>query len=151
MSAHMIYDLAPLGAIIGYSDGTPRPPSRFRRKLSAWERSNASGRLIGKSAGQPACFTLHTGSFGEDGTVVLIVHRSFDVTSALQFTILECPKAGAVRILHGPAERQELLHLARDRAHAEAWLSRNPWPDAVLQDVTADEVATDVIEGSARP
>ena len=36
MSAQLIYDHAPLGAIIRYSDSTPRPPKRHRRKLQAW-------------------------------------------------------------------------------------------------------------------
>ena len=51
MSAQQIYDHAPLGAIIRYSDGTPRPPERHRRKLQAWERRNNKGRLVNKQAG----------------------------------------------------------------------------------------------------
>lgn len=35
MSAHTIYDSASLGSVIRYSDGTPKPPVRFRKKLSA--------------------------------------------------------------------------------------------------------------------
>ena len=31
-TAQSIFDAAPLGAIIRYSDGTPRPPDRFKRK-----------------------------------------------------------------------------------------------------------------------
>jgi hypothetical protein len=34
MSAQLIYDLAPLGAIVRFSDGSPRPPDRHRKKLS---------------------------------------------------------------------------------------------------------------------
>ena len=40
MSAQLIYDLIPLGAIIRFSDGTPRPPDRHRKKLAAWEHRN---------------------------------------------------------------------------------------------------------------
>lgn len=46
MSAQRIYDLAPLGAVIRYSDGTPRPPERFRKKVAAWENNNKCGRLV---------------------------------------------------------------------------------------------------------
>jgi len=37
MSAQLIYDLAPLGSTVTYSDETPRPPERFRKKLASWE------------------------------------------------------------------------------------------------------------------
>src|SRR6266704_6750722 len=68
MSAKAIYDAAPLGALIRFSDGTPRPPSRFTKKLAAWERSNGVGRLIRKtppfvrgSYAGGASLTLHEG------------------------------------------------------------------------------------------
>lgn len=80
MSAQQIYDHAPLGAIIGYSDGTPRPPERHRRKLQAWERRNNKGRLVRKQAevsigttGVPASFTLHEGDFASLAVIVLRV------------------------------------------------------------------------------
>jgi hypothetical protein len=42
-----------------------------------------------------------------------------------------------------------LLHLAIDRTAAEAWLAAHRHPGAVLEDVTAAEVAAAVIEGRA--
>jgi hypothetical protein len=55
MSAHIVYDTAPLGALIRYSDGTPRPPARFAKKLAAWERRNGLGRLVRRepASGRP--------------------------------------------------------------------------------------------------
>ena len=43
MSAQYIYDTAPLGSLIRYSNGEPRPPERFRRKLAAWNNDNGTG------------------------------------------------------------------------------------------------------------
>jgi len=40
VSAQHIYTSAPLGSLIRYSNGKPRPPARFRRKLRAWEHEN---------------------------------------------------------------------------------------------------------------
>lgn len=37
MSAQLIYDLVPLGSTLTYSDRSPRPPERHRKKLAAWE------------------------------------------------------------------------------------------------------------------
>ncbi len=50
MSAEMIYDLVPLGSTLRYSDGTPRPPERHRKKLAAWENRSSGGRLVRKQA-----------------------------------------------------------------------------------------------------
>lgn len=41
MSAHTIFESAPIGAIVAWSDGTPRPPERHSKKLAAWENSNS--------------------------------------------------------------------------------------------------------------
>ena len=83
MSAHTIYENAPLGSLIRYSDGTPRPPARFKKKLAAWENRNGAGRLVRKEPARdrpngtsPASFTLHEGDFGSGGVVVLTVRRT---------------------------------------------------------------------------
>ena len=53
MSATTIIDQAPLGALIRYTDGSPKPPARFTKKLAAWERSNGVGRLVKKESPRP--------------------------------------------------------------------------------------------------
>lgn len=156
MSAHTIYDCAVLGSVIRYSDGTARPPVRFRKKLSAWESRNGSGRLIKKEPPRsratytsPACFTLHEGDFGEAGTIVVSVRRTWSVESDLRFEIVERPAIGMVRVLQDLGDTPELLHLARDHEAAERWLANNRYSRAYLEEVTADEVGADVVEGRA--
>ncbi|KIU53877.1 hypothetical protein [Bradyrhizobium elkanii] len=154
MSAQSIYDLAALGAIIRFSDGTRRPPERHRKKLAAWEHRNSSGRLIRKQAERrvgntviSASITLHAGDYGGGGVVVLRVHRTFSVDSDLTFVVTECPKVGAVRVFDRPGDDAELVYLASHRADAECWLQSHGYPHAVLDEVTADAVAADVVEG----
>ena len=156
MSAQHIYVSAPLGSIIRYSDGTPKPPARFKRKLAAWENNNSGGRLVRKtpSRDMPSCFlpasiTLHQGDFGSAGVVVLRVYKTFSVNCALKFIVTEPPKAGWVRVLDREGEAAELLHLAADRTAAEAWLAAHRHPGAALEDVTADEETMTVIDGRA--
>jgi hypothetical protein len=48
MSAHHVYDNAPLGSLIRYSDGTPKPAARFNKKLAAWQNRNCVARLVKK-------------------------------------------------------------------------------------------------------
>lgn len=153
MSASLIFDLAPLGAIVKYSDGTPRPPERHRRKIAAWENRNNAGRLIAKRPRHVVgnttiqeSFTLHEGDFGGGGVVVLRVHRSFSIDSDLKFTVVERPAIGSVVVLDRPDG--ELVHLAESHA-AETWLKSHGYPHAVLQPVTAEQVAADVVEGRA--
>ncbi|TIR50628.1 MAG: hypothetical protein E5X53_19040 [Mesorhizobium sp.] len=155
MSAHRIFR-APIGSLIAWTDDTPRPPERHRRKLSQWQTSNSKGRLIRKqgeravgSISLPASFTLHEADYGSGGVVAIRVHRTFSADSRLRFTVLERPAIGAVRVFDRPGEDAELVYLASDCADAEAWLTRHGHPNAVLDEVTADEIAADHVEGRA--
>ncbi|MFG1315515.1 hypothetical protein [Xanthobacter autotrophicus] len=156
MSAKVIYDTAPLGALIRFSDGKPRPPARFTRKLAAWERSNGVGRLIRKSpafgtgrfAG-PASITLHEGDIGSASVVLVIVHRTHSVESALQFEVVDVPKADSWRIVRPHGEAVELLHLADDRTEADAWLRQNRHPGARIEPV--DDTGDPCADASTSP
>lgn len=73
MSAQLIYDIAPLGSLVRYCDGSPKP-QRFKRKLAAWENSDGSGRLVRKVPARetasymlPASITLHKGDLASSG------------------------------------------------------------------------------------
>ncbi|WP_273772467.1 hypothetical protein [Brucella intermedia] len=156
MSAHMIFEHAPLGAIIEFTDNTPRPPERHRKKLAAWLECNNSGRLVRKRGKTmigytdiPAEFTLHMQDVGSRSVIVMRVLRSFSINTDLKFSVLERPATGSVLILERPGAEAELVHVAADRQEAEAWLTRHGHPNAVLQEVTADEAAADVVEGRA--
>ena len=155
MSAHTILS-APLGSTISWSDGTPRPPERHSKKLAVWKTRNSSGRLIRKEDSRtlgnytaPTSFTLHEGDIGNRGTIVVTILRTFGVDSTLNFTVIERPPIGSIRVFDRPSPSQELIHLAADREAAEAWLKLHRHPLAVLEEVTADEVAADHVEGRA--
>jgi hypothetical protein len=156
MSAHAIFDNAPTGSIIAWSDGMPRPPERFTRKLAAWLTSNGTGRLIRKQPGRSmgnlslsASFTLHEADFGAGGAVAIRVHRTFSLDSSLQFSVVERPAIGSVCVFDRAGEDAELVHLAPHRRAAEEWLSRHGYPRAVIEEVTADEVGAAIVEGRA--
>lgn len=154
MSAHTIFNNAPIGSIVAWSDGTPQPPARFRKKLAAWQSSNSKGRLIRKQGGRgvctdspSACFTLHEVDYGAGGVVAIRVHRTFSLESKLYFTVVEPPAVGSVRVLDRAGG--ELVYLATNEADAKEWLTRHGYPGAVLQEATADEVGADAVEGRA--
>jgi len=137
MSAQHVFDNAPLGSLIRYSNGEPSPPVRFSRKLQAWNYDNGTGRLVERSPEAvganyrlPASFALHLGNFGGQDTIVMVVRRHYSVTSKLHFEIVEVPQPGMVRVLTGFNGREELHYLAPDMAAAEAWLARNRYSDA---------------------
>ncbi|TIU17872.1 MAG: hypothetical protein E5W49_18970, partial [Mesorhizobium sp.] len=95
----------------------------------------------------PASFTLHEADYGSGGVIAIRVHRTFSADSRLRFTVLERPAIGAVRVLDRPGEDAELVHLASDCADAEEWLTRHGYPNPVLDEVTADQIAADHVEG----
>lgn len=153
MSAHLIFDTAPLGALVRYFDGTPRPPARFAKKLAAWRQRNGVGRLTRKQPARerptyvsPPSFTLHEGDFAAGDVIIVTVSRTFPLDSDLRFAIVEHPPLGAVRILQDMGENAELLHLATSREAAELWLATNRYSRARIEDVSADEAAADAIE-----
>lgn len=156
MSAQLIFDRVPLGALIRYADGSPRPPERHRKKLAAWENRNSGGRLIAKRAQAvvgnttlPASITLHKGDFGSGGVIVLRVHQTFSVNSDLTFTVVERPAIGSVLVLDRAGEDAELVHLAESREVAQTWLKSHGYPHAVLHEVTADAAAIGADGGRA--
>lgn len=156
MSASLIFDTAPLGSLVAYSDGTPRPPARFTKKLAAWERRNGLGRLVRKEPGRerptyssPPCFTLHEGDFSSGGIVLVTVMRTYGIDSDLRFRVVERPRVGQVRVVQQVGENVELLHLADSREAAELWLAKSGHSRARLEEVTADEVGADAVEGRA--
>jgi hypothetical protein len=145
MSAQYIFDTAPLGALIRFSDGTPKPPIRFTKKLAAWENNNAVGRLTAKSAASqmgshmmPAAFALHMGDYGSNGVIILTVTRTFTVITRLAFEILDCPQPGMVLVLQRYGERTEMLHLAASHQAAQSWLGEHGYRDAWLEEVVGD-------------
>jgi hypothetical protein len=154
MSAHHIYDNAPLGSLIRYSDGTPQPPARFNKRLAAWQNRNGVARLVRKEPKReqtytsPASITLEEGNFAS-GVVLATVLHAYSVESDLRFEIIERPAVGAVRILRGHATAALLLHLAENRDAAEAWLEQHRHSNVRLEDVTEDEVGANVVEGRA--
>lgn len=156
MSAQSIFDDGPLGAIIQFSDGAPRPPARFKKKLAAWENHNGRGRLVRKAPAHtvgnhtsPASFSLHLNDYGSAGVVVLKVFKTFSVNSALTFTVVERPAPGSVRVLDRPGENGELVHLACNRVDAETWLKSHVYLDAVLDEVGGAAVAAALCNGRA--
>lgn len=156
MSAHTIFDNAPIGSIIAWSDGTAQPPARFRKKLATWQSNNSRGRLVRKQGGRgtgsvslSACFTLHEIDYGAGGVIAVRVHRTFSLESKLHFTVVERPAIGSDRVLDRAGDEAELVYLATHEVDAKEWLTRHGYPGAVLQEVTADEVGADAVEGRA--
>jgi hypothetical protein len=152
MSAQTIYDSVPLGSLVRYSDGTPRPPERFKKKLSAWENTNNGGRLVHKSAPHtvgthttPASVTLHQGDFGSAGD------RPEGLQDLLGEFAIDVHRDRTPEAWNGARSRSyaELLHLADTRAAAEAWLGSHRYPDAVLDEVADDERTPELPEGRA--
>ena len=156
MYAHYVYDNAPLESLIKYFDHQPKPPARFTKKLAAWEARNGVGRLVSKQPSReratytaPASITLHEGNFASGSVILVTVMRTHSVDSDLSFEIVARPKIGMVRVLNRIGDDDELLHLAENREAAQLWLAKAGYSRARLEEVTADEVGADVVEGRA--
>jgi hypothetical protein len=142
LSAQQIYDTAPLGSLIRFSDDTPEPPARHRRKHATWESSNGTGRLTRKAPANrasAASFTLHLADFGSADVTVVKAYRTVPVTSSLIYAIVETPRPGQAAILRDEGGTSTLLHLADTYAGAEAWLQAHSYRDARIVAADAPE------------
>lgn len=158
MTASLIYDRAPIGALISWTDGTPYPPKRNSYRHSEWLFHNNRGRLVGKEgkrgSGDPRmrpAIVILKGDFTEAGVVANSSLYTFYIDYPLRFTIVGRPPIGSVRVFDRPGRGAELVYLASNHAEAEHWtmVEGYRYPDAVLEEVTADEIAAAVVEGRA--
>jgi len=127
MKATELHKLAPLGAMVRFSNGKPQPPARHNKKLRAWKSLNDAGRLV-KCHSRDASneydrdhITIQT----ENGDVV-VVNRIFSADDTeLDFTIEAMPTPGTI-LAHSDYDRDELeiRHVWNDVAAAREWEKR---------------------------
>ena len=135
-----------MGALVRYTDGSPKPPARFTKKLAAWERSNGVGRPVKKELPRPyptwtapASFTLHEGNFSSEGVILVTIMRSHSADSQLSFEVVEEPKVGQVRVLLDFGGSTELLYLAESVGAAELWIAKEGYRNARFEIVGAED------------
>jgi hypothetical protein len=66
-SARQVYDIALLGSLIRFYDGTPEPPARHGQERAEWSKANGTGRLMRKTPASDLTvpdFRLHVGGLG---------------------------------------------------------------------------------------
>ena len=136
---------APLGSLVCWSDGTPRPPARYVRKVQDWESRNGTGRLAGRElrAGSSMInsFTIHVGDFSQHGTIVMRMHRVFTVDTPLRFEIVSVPQPGEALGITSLMVRTALQHFAAVRAAAERWQAEHGYRDARIEIVPPTALA----------
>ena len=132
-----------MDALIRYTDGGPKPPARFTKKLAAWERSNGVGRLVKNETSRsypiwtaPATSTLQDGNFTSDRVILVTIMRSHSADRQLTFDVVEEPKPGQVRVLLDFGGSMELLHLAQPVNAAELWITKEGYHNARLEIVS---------------
>lgn len=145
MSLRTLIESTPLGATLLVSNGKPRPPERFNRKLSDWNRENYVGTLVAieTAPGQRPAFMVREGSLEDCAPVVFQIRYTFDTSSC--FEVKRRPTPGSARVVR--ANRRELLHLAANHAEAVKWLADNLISDAVIEIVT--EAESEIAEDAA--
>lgn len=119
MNAQELFELAPLGARVTFTDGTPRPPDRFNKKLRAWKDNNDAGYFMGVKPGDGK----H--DWSKDGFVlrtlddpVLIINRHFGTEGNKTFEVTP-PAPGT--IIATSKYNGEAEHIWRDMNAARTW------------------------------
>lgn len=125
----MLLKEMPLGAVVSFSDGTPRPPERHKRKLRDWERNNGTGELVEVLAKRTDkewdadTFTLQT--YTSD---VLTVNRPVNVpTSPLEYEIVKRAEPGTILAYRASEGRITVTHIWPTQQAALAWARRRSY------------------------
>lgn len=120
LTATELFALAPLGAFIEYSDGTPRPPDRFKHKLAEWKGSNDWGLFVAADPGNasrsfdPPRFTLQQ----NHGHVIF--NKMMGLGDRLRFKVTP-PKPGTILAYSEFDGKIEVRHVWADIGAARAW------------------------------
>jgi len=156
MSVMTIYERAPIGALVRYHDLTPRPPEDDIQAFAAWKKRNGAGWLVRCTPPRSSiiwsthgAITLLQGDFPMDLDAAIAAREAFPLDSDLTFAVVRRPKAGEFRVLQEYGAHSILVYLAKNRPDAERWLQESGHINIRLEEVTAEEVCADVIEGRA--
>ena len=165
MSAKTIIDTAPLGALIRYTDGSPKPPARFTKKLAAWERSNGVGRLVKKELRDAAMVALlammpirHRAFAGlqlgasliiDNQTLTILLPGELTKTGTLWEAELPEPAAGLLRRYLSDA--RPYLLARNDKVHDMLWACDNGDPMSYSYVGRRIPQITQVLTGKAIP
>jgi len=124
MNAKELYDLKPFGALVRYSDGTPKPPARHTKKVADWEKRNGQGFFV--QANPP---------YDHEGSVASITlkliqsdhfhyNQGFSVNSSLNFEV-EMPAPGTVMTYSPWRDDIEIANVHANYDDYLAWCVRN--------------------------
>lgn len=156
MSAIIIYERAPIGALIRYHDSSPRPLEEDVAAFAAWKKRNGVGWLVRCMPPRSSiiwstrgAITLLQGEFPMDLDAAIAAREAFGLDSDLSFEIISRPAAGEVRVLQEYGVHSILLYLAKDRADAERWVKESRHINIHLEEVSVEEICADAIEGRA--
>ena len=130
-----IFKKARLGDIVRYSDGTPRPPERFVKKLATWKNNNGSGRLVRKEAYSQSGHFLALEDLSTNIVGIARFTKVFAVALPFSFEIVEPVQSGSWRVFRLFGGWSELEFLSSSREEAEAYLMRHQSSDLVLEEV----------------
>lgn len=122
MNGIELFNLAPYGALVTFTDGTKRPPAAHVKKVSAWENRNGSGYFVeatpsDKYSGSRFTLRVHTSDH-------FVANKIAMVDSPYNYEVTP-PAPGTILAYSTYSERLEIAHIWKDEAEARAWFARN--------------------------
>lgn len=125
MDGKALFKLAPLGALITFSDGIKRPPAAHVKKVRAWEDRNGTGYFVqadpsdGQHDWSRDRFTLRTHTSDH-----FVINRSFAAETVMNYEVTP-PVSGTILAYSDYSERREIAHIWANEREARDWFQRN--------------------------
>jgi hypothetical protein len=145
--------------IVAWSDGTPRPPERHRKKLAAWKDPQQPGASDPQAGPESRAGNIHARMRASPCTRPTMAPAAsspsastgpFARLNSLRFTIVERPRSARCASSTAPATMPSLCISRRIAPPPSNGCRSTAIPNAVLEEVTADEAAAEPSRGGQR-
>lgn len=119
-TASELHALAPLGATVTFSDGTPRPPDRFKKKVKEWRRHNGTGLFVAAKVGGRHKYDSPSITLQTLSSTVLVVNQVWHLDTPLTFDVTP-PSPGSIIAYSDYGGEREVAHVWPSLLDAKIW------------------------------
>ena len=99
LTARQLYDLAPFGAVVAFSNNQPKPPAHHKKKLQHWQYENSKGRFEKTEAGTTiGNVTLEPGFtlLRHESTIIKMYCTYSALSLKYTYSIISVPEPGSI-------------------------------------------------------
>ncbi len=138
MNARELFALSPYGATVRFSNGQPKPPARFNKKLREWESHNSAGRFVRAEQADPSAQYSREGFVLQTRHAIIIMQMCFGLEGSNTFEIEQTPPPGTILAFTKFGRDLELQAVCLTEGEARKWWDRNRHSTSRILEIVAE-------------